>query len=244
MPEPTAPAAAGASPGSGPVLRVRPPHPLAPSARLVLLAMGLVVVVIGGLLLRAAVADDDARGIRGQELDALLPPAGSTVDPFDGAGPLSPTDVVPWTVSEGSWIRDAGTVASGTGGANVALVDTGHRHAVLDAKVVTTRPGSGLVVVDGPGDRVELVVDPAGTAWQVVRTRGGTRQLLQLVPGPTADVTVQVVRRPELLTVAFDGEVRDISLVGGPLTGTSSGLVADGGGTRFDRFAYLPLDPG
>jgi hypothetical protein len=237
MPERTVSAAAGA-------LRVRPPHPLAPSARLVLVGMGLVVLVIGGLVLRAAVADDEARGIRGQELDALLAPAGSTVDGFAGTGPLGPTDEVPWTVVEGSWIRDGGMVASGTTGANVALVDTGHRHVVVDAKVVATTPGSGLVVADAPGDRVELVVDRQGTGWQVVRTRGGTRQLLQLVPGPTADVTVQVVRRPDLLTVAFDGELREVALAGGPLTGTSAGLVADGGGTRVDRFAYLPLDPG
>lgn len=237
MPERTASATAGA-------LRVRPPHPLAPSARLVLVGMGLVVLVIGGLVLRAAVADDEARGIRGQELDALLAPAGSTVDGFAGTGPLGPTDEVPWTVVEGSWIRDAGMVASGTAGSNVALVDTGHRHVVVDAKVVATTPGSGLVVADAPGDRVELVVDRQGTGWQVVRTRGGTRQLLQLVPGPTADVTVQVVRRPDLLTVAFDGELREVALAGGPLTGTSAGLVADGGGTRVDRFAYLPLDPG
>jgi hypothetical protein len=225
-------------------LRVRPPHPIAPSARLVLAGMGLVVLVIGGLLLRAAVADDIDRGIVGQDLDAILSPAGSTVDAFAGTGPLAPTDPVAWSVDAGSWVRADGMVVSGSPGANVALADTGHRHAVLDAKVVSTRPGSGIVVADAPGDRVALVVDRAGTGWQVVRTRGGTAQLLQLVPGPTADVVVQVVRRPNLLTVSFDGEVREIVLAGGPLTGTSSGLVADGPGTRFDRFAYLPLDPG
>lgn len=244
MPDRTLPAPAGMPAAPGPALRVRPPHPLAPSARLVLVAMGLVVLVIGALVLRSAVADDEAAGITGQELDALLPPAGSTLDAFAGSGPLSPTDPVPWNVADGSWIRGAGMVASGTTGANVALVETGHRHVVLDAKVVSTRPGSGLVVADAPGDRLELLVDRAGTGWQVVRTQGGTRRLLQLVPGPTADVTLQVVRRPDLLTVAFDGEVREIALAGGPLTGTSAGLVADGAGTRFDRFAYLPLDPG
>lgn len=244
MPDRTAAAPAGPAAAPTGALRVRPPHPLAPSARLVLVGMGLVVVLVGALLLRSAVADDVAHGIVGQDLDALLPPAGSEVDPFAGSGPLGPTDPLAWTVTEGSWVRDGGTAASGSAGASVALVDTGHRHAVLDAKVVAATPGSGLVVVDGPGDRVELVVDRAGTGWQVVRTRGGTRQLLQLVPGPTADVVVQVVRRPDLLTVAFDGEVREVAVAGGPLTGTSSGLVATGAGTRVDRFAYLPLDPG
>ncbi len=243
MPDRTA-AAAGPVRASGSALRVRPPHPLAPSARLVLAAMGLVVLLVGALLLRSAVHEDAAAGIVGQELDALLPPAGATVDAFAGSGPLAPTDPVPWTVVEGAWTRGSGLVASGRGVTNVALVDTGHRHAVLDAKVVSATPGSGLVVADAPGDRVELLVNEVGTGWQVVRTRGGARQLLQLVPGPTADVVVQVVRRPDLLTVAFDGEVREVVLAGGPITGTSSGLVADGAGTRFDRFAYLPLDPG
>ncbi len=208
MPDRTVSAPAATSTGPGPALRVRPPHPLAPSARLVLVAMGLVVLVIGALVLRSAVADDEAAGYRARARRAA---AAGRLHPRRLRRVRSARPLRPGAVERRS--RGRGSVARGWSRRGLpAPTSPSSRRAIATwcSTPRSCRPDRGAAWwwPTRPGDRVELLVDRAGTGWQVVRTQGGTRRLLQLVPGPTADVTLQVVRRPDLLTVAFDGEVR------------------------------------
>jgi len=204
--------------------------------------MAVLVLAMGGLVLHTATANDQADGITADALDKYLPPAGAKLDVFDDEGALGPTDTFAWSVPDGSWLRQQVAVRASGADANVAVVDPGQIPVLIDARVGSARPGGGLLISERQGDRLELVVDKDGTGWELVRTQGGNRALVQLLRGPTSDVVIQVVRRATSVTITFDREGDKIDLPGTPLVGTGLGMIAQGPGTTFDRFAYLPLD--
>lgn len=237
----------GARPRPRPAVRphVRRPRPLPTATRLTLAVVAVLALAAGALALRSAGAEDRAAGRDDlAELDRPLPPREAPIDPFDGAGPLAGAraGALPWTVLEGGWtVADGVAEPQGTS-PSVAVVDAGSPSVVIDAQVVRAAAGSGLLVAEGPGDRVVLVVDDAGRGWHVVRTRAGVRSVVRQLQAPTADVVVQVVRRGADLQVTFDRTTSTVALPDAPPTGTGVGLVGRGR-TSFARFAYLPLDP-
>lgn len=239
------PAGSGANTGSVRLAEFRRPRPLTVQARVTIAAVATSVLLTGTLALRAATDADrsQARAIAA-ELDRPLAPRGGPQDRFDGLGSLGSDrpGALPWQTLEGAWSVTGGVASPQGPGRSVAIVETPTPSVVIDTLVVKAAAGAGIVVAEGPGDRLELVVDDRRSGWQVVRTSGGSRSILQFLPGPTADVVVQVIRQGSELRVSLDRDVREVVLVSPAPAGTGVGLVGRGR-TEFARFAYLPLDP-
>jgi hypothetical protein len=225
-------------------VRVRPPRPLSRPVRAGL-AAGVALLVLGGYaVLQGAVSSDRHRRVELGSVDHPLPPSGSRIDRFDADGPLGSTPGFGrWRVVAGEWSASGGFARPRDVGRSVALVDAGGTAVLIDALVAQPEPGSGLVLADADGDRLELVVAASGRGWELDRITGGVRGIVQAVPGATRTAVVQVVRQGAELRITIDRTATAVTLAT-PASGTRIGIIGAAGRTAFERFAYLRLAEG
>lgn len=227
-------------------LRVRPPSPLPPRRRAAIAVAAALVVIVGSVLVLQA-RSSDGRAIPGAAWRALPVPRSAVVDPFDRPGPLGTVDGFgTWQVGSSSLQASDGLLRS-TGDQVTATVDAGSSDVLVHAQVVQATGGSGLVV-SASGDGSEglwLVAKDGGEGWDLRWQRGtASAQVVQSLPAPHRDVSVQVVRRGDQVKVSFDDLVYAVDVPAESAAGTFVGITSAQPGNAFDLFGYLPLDPG
>ncbi len=229
-----------------PALRVRPPRPLPRRKRIVLGVVAAAVVVVGAVLVIQARASDGGE-VPGGAWRVLPVPRSAIVDDFDRGGPLGE---VPgfgtWQVGSASLVVEDGQLRS-TGDQVTATVDAGTSDVLVQAQVVQASSGTGLVLsASSDGTKgLWLVTTGGATGWDLRWQRGAAApQILQSFPAPHRATSVRVVRRGDVVKVAFDDLAYEVDVPSDSAAGTFVGLTSAHPGNAFDLFGYLPLDAG
>lgn len=226
-------------------LRVRPPSPLPPRRRAVIGVVAALIVVVGAVLVLQA-RSDDSDAVPGAAWRKLPVPRSARVDAFEADGALGPVpDFGTWETAAGSFVAADGLLRSGDDFAT-ATVDAGTADVLVHAQVVRVTPGSGLLISSSAVGVPGLWLRATGSgAWALVWERSGPApQVIRAFAAPTADVSVQVIRRGDEIRVAFDDQITVVDVPAETAGGTFVGLVAEGPGNEFDLFGYLPLAAG
>lgn len=224
-------------------LRVRPPSPLPARTRVVVAAVAVALVVLGGVAVTRA-RSADGNEVPGGSWRRDPVPRSAEVDAFDEAGALGVVDGFgSWNLVAGSFTVAGGMVRSGPTPA-VATVDAGSPDVLVHAQVVAATEGSGVLVSVTPDGRSGLSLHVVGSdRWELSWQRGGDEpEVLGTFTAPTSDVAVQIHRRGDGVEVAFDSQATDVDVPAASAAGTSVGIVATGPGTELELFGYLRLN--
>ncbi|WP_426571048.1 hypothetical protein [Aquihabitans sp. McL0605] len=225
------------------------PTTLSRRARLAV-AVGVAAVVVVGAVLVVQAGSADGSGYPGQAWRTdLLAPRGAALDPFDREGtPGEVTGFGTWQAVGGGWTVTDGVLESYAAAPSALHVGTSTDQVVVYAQVVAAMPGGGITIgAAGAGpDAVglQLVVDAAGTGWQLERVASDGRVVLATFEAPTRHVAVQLARVGTKATVTFEHLERTVAIPAGDQVGHSVGVVATSPGTAFDLLGYLPLAEG
>jgi hypothetical protein len=226
---------------SAEALRIRPPSPLSPGRRVVIVVLVAALVLVGGaLVLHARRADGDL--VSAQDWRSLPVPRAAHVDPFDRRGGLGEVEGFGRWRASGSLEVD-GIVLRSPGSGGVATVDARSADVLVHAQVMRMGTGSGLILSAAAPGVPGLLLEATGSSrWELSWQRSGVGpQVLQSFEAPTEHVPVQVVRRGDRLKVTFGDQAYDVD-VPAQTGGTFVGVAVAGPGTELDLFGYLPLD--
>jgi hypothetical protein len=205
-------------------------------------AVAAVLVILGAVLVLQA-RSEDGDVVPGAAWSELPVPRAARVDDFPKSGPLGAVDGFgTWETGTGGLQVSGGVLRSSDGG-GTATVDAGSTDVLVHAQFVRVAVGSGLLVSSTADGSAGLVLRSAGPGtWELVWQRSGPPpQTLQAFAAPTADVSVQVIRRGSEVTVAFDEQIVAVDVPPETAMGTFVGVTTNGPGTEIDLFGYLPL---
>ncbi len=233
-----------------PGLHVRPPARWSNGTRLVVGAVVLVLLAAGIGSLVGARQEDGGTYPGAAWRGKPQPPRSARIDRFQGVGPLGDGGRVEgfgtWSDPGGDWTLRDGWVGFDSPGSGAAVVDMGTADGVVHARFARTAPGTGMVF-GAPAVEVGglwLVVDEAGTGWELLELDGGTSRVIRSFDAPTQRVVVEVARQGDRAKVSFDTTAYDVELPARSGPGTYVGLDGAGRGNRVDLFGYLPLPAG